>query len=454
VAEREPDRPVEVDFDPFAEPPGGPPPEPPAAAARELPSDQQPPPPSPPSSQPPQPPQREARLPADREQTAQRRRPAAWPVWAQRAGRAAWRAWRATVAFLRTPVNLRAELRLPERLAPALLPIAWVALWLAAIAAEVVALALLARGRADAATLAFFLPLHAIGCVLLAITIGMKFPPAYRRPRRYLWALLFGVNFFVPLIGLAASVLGVIGGTLFPNLLKPTAFRRVVEPDFTATRDYDLTRLRGGAVRARLRTQAMPAQARFEALLAIGANHSPAASAALREMLTDQVDDMRLLAYGLLDRREKEIAEALARERLILEAAQGVGDRDAARPVFGRIGQLYWELVYQELVQGDMATYATEQALIHTEQALRGDSADGPRWLLIARVRMRRGELREADAAFGAALEYGMRRIAVLPYLAELRYRQRRYADVRRLMYELGDQPAATLHAMQQYWAA
>jgi tetratricopeptide (TPR) repeat protein len=328
-------------------------------------------------------------------------------------------------------------------------------LWLPALTAEASALLLLARGAAARETLIAFFALHAVASALIALALALLFPRPYRRPRRWVWASLFGLNFFVPVIGLVASFIGVVAGALFPQLLKPAVFRRVAAPDYTATRDYDLTRLRGAAVRARLREQSAPAAARAEALLAIGATAAPASAAALREMLTDPVDDVRLLAYGLLDRREKSISEQLVRERSVLAAAQEIGDRDAARTVHHRIGQLYWELVYQGLVQGDMQRYALEQALIHTEQALDGSAADGARWLLIGRIRLKRGELRPAQAAFDAALEHGLSSRNVAPYLAELRFLQRRYADVRRLMYGIGAQPASEqLAALQQFWAA
>lgn len=328
-------------------------------------------------------------------------------------------------------------------------------LWIPALTAESTALLLAARGAAGLETLIAFLALHAAASALVAVAIGLLLPRAYRRPRHWVWASLFGLNFFVPVIGLVVSFVGVIAGTLFPQLLKPKVFNRVAAPEFTAMRDYDLTRLRGGAVRARLREQSLPSTARVEALLAIGSAATPASGAVLREMLTDPADDMRLLAYGLLERREKSISEQLVRERSVLAAAEEIGDRDTARLVHHRIGQLYWELVYQALVQGDMQRYALEQALIHTEQALDGSAADGARWLLIGRIRLRRGELQPARAALDAALEHGMPRGNVLPYLAELRFQQRRYADVRKLMYELGAQPASEqLSALQQFWAA
>jgi hypothetical protein len=48
-----------------------------------------------------------------------------------------------------------------------------------------------------------------------------------------------------------------------------------------------------------------------------------------------------------------------------------------------------------------------------------------------------------------------MPRRSVLPYLAQLRFAQRRYDDVRRALLELGGEPGSeTLSAMQQYWVA
>lgn len=325
--------------------------------------------------------------------------------------------------------------------------------WLAAIAAELAAFTLLVRGE-DAAALLGFLGIHAVASALAAAAAGALFPPAYRRPRRLVWGLLFGLNFFAPLLGLTAYFLGIWGGHWFPQLLKPKLFNTVAQPEYTVTRDDIYARLRGAAARARLLNRAAPQDARVEALLTVGQMPSPATGVLLRELLSDPSDDMRLLAYGLLDRREKHVSNRLATERVLLEAATEVGDRDSERLICGRIAQLYWELVYQGLAQGDTARYALEQTLIHAERALRDDASDGPRWLLIARTRLRRRELPEADAALAQALSYGMPRVAVLPYLAELRFEQGRYEEVRAAMFELGATPGSeTLAAMQQYWA-
>lgn len=328
-------------------------------------------------------------------------------------------------------------------------------LWFGALTAELAAVLALALASTPWLALLTFVPLHALAAALISLAAWSLFPSAYQKPRHWVLTLLFGVAFFVPLLGIASLLIGVVAGRLFPQLLKPRVFQSVAPPEYTVADDDALRRPTGAAARARVLNRAAPSEARLEALVALGASRSVASGALLRELLADPVDDVRLLAYGMLDAREKDISGRLARERTLLSLAEGIDDRDTARTVCGRIAQLYWELVYQGLAQGDTARFALEQALIYAERSLTESTGDGPTWLLIGRIRLRRGDLRACEGAFNEALQWQLPRRAVVPYLAELRYRQHRYAEVRRLMFELGGQAGSeTLSAMQQYWAA
>lgn len=328
-------------------------------------------------------------------------------------------------------------------------------LWIPAIGAESAAVLLLARGETALPIFMACLLLHAVASALAVSAAVAFYPRTYRRPLYGLWLTLFGLNFFVPVVGLAMSMLGAWAALLPTRFFKARPFQQIAAPDYTATQDYDLTRLRSIAVHARLRESALPPKARAESLLASSSASNPSSNALLRDMLNDPSDEIRLLAYGLYDRREKSIAEQLAREHGALAAAEKSGDLVVARHLHHRIALLYWELVYQVLVQGDMQRYALEQALSHAVRALDGSMADGALWLLIARIRLNRGELDLANAALEAARQNGVPSHGMLPYLAELRFKQRRYAEVRAMMRALGVQPATErLYAIQQFWAA
>lgn len=327
-------------------------------------------------------------------------------------------------------------------------------LWLAALSLESAALWLLSRDLVSTATLLSFLAVHAGASAVAAIAVALLFPAGLQRPRRWLWSLLFGLNFFIPVVGIVTSIIGAVAGTLFPRLLKPEYFRRVSAPEYTPDRAFESSKLRGGAARARLRDLRLDASTRVTALMAVAGQPTPATGPLLREMLADPVDDLRLLAYGLLDRREKDISERLIRER---EALEQITDPVEQRATAGRVGQLFWELVYQDLVQGDMANYALEQAQRHALLAVEGrgaGAASGSAWMLLAKIGLRRNEFDSVEHAFENAQACGMPRAAIVPYLAELRFRQGRHPEIAALMYELGNKPmSGALAAAQQYWA-
>jgi hypothetical protein len=327
--------------------------------------------------------------------------------------------------------------------------------WLASFGLEALALSLL-LGSADPETvkLLAFLAAHAAASAFGSLAVATMFPPSLRRPRRRLWLLLFGLNFFVPLLGLLASLMGAVAGTLFPRLLKRDYFRRVAAPEYTPDRTYDLSKMRGGAARARLRDASLEPAHRVAALMALAGNATPATGPLLREMLGDPVDDLRLLAYGLLDRREKAISERLIRERALLA---DITDPIEQRATAGRVAQLFWELVYQDLVRGDMASYALEQARRHALLAVEGRGAGAATasvWLLLAKINLHQRETRGVEQALDAAQSFGLPRRTIVPYLAELRFLEGRYAEIPALMYDLPPQQSSgTLAAVQQYWA-
>lgn len=328
-------------------------------------------------------------------------------------------------------------------------------LWLSAFGLESGAFGALAAGLPDAWAFLAFLLLHAGAAACIAVAAGLMFPGALRRPRRWLWSLLFGLAFFVPAVGLLCILAGVYSGWLFPARGPRARFSQVESPQFESEREGDLGPLRGSAIRAQLRDRTAAPERRVQALIMLGETAPQSAAPLLHEVLADPHEDMRMLAYGMLDRREKAISEQLDRARRELTTAQSTGNAGDTVRALRMIANLYWELVYQSLAQGDMERYALGEARTHARRALELAPRDGPTWMLLARVELRRSQLATADAALSAALACGVSREQVVPYLAELRFRQGRVNEVSGLMYELGRQPATgPLAALQQYWAA
>ncbi len=179
------------------------------------------------------------------------------------------------------------------------------------------------------------------------------------------------------------------------------------------------------------------------------------ASPVLRELLADSTDDIRLLAYGMLDGAEKQLTQQILAELPRLEAA----DTPQARgEINKRLADLYWELIYQNLVQGDVYRYTASQVERYASAALETDDTNAALWYMRGRLALTRNAPAEARAWLTRAESLGFARERVLPLLAEAAYLERDYAAVHRLMAAFdsrfaapaGAAPAAVLAIMSE----
>ncbi|WP_121493825.1 tetratricopeptide repeat protein, partial [Pseudomonas aeruginosa] len=169
----------------------------------------------------------------------------------------------------------------------------------------------------------------------------------------------------------------------------------------------------------------------------------------LKLALRDPADDVRLLAYSMLDQKESRINQRI-------EAALGrlAGATPARRgALHGTLARWYWELAYLGLAQGSVLEHILEQAREHTDQALRGaPSAD--LHLLAGRIALEQGRLEDAGRALQAAEEAGIDSAQLAPFRAEVAFFQRRYRDIPRLLAGMPDDmlQRPPFAALARYW--
>lgn len=157
----------------------------------------------------------------------------------------------------------------------------------------------------------------------------------------------------------------------------------------------------------------------------------------LRAALRDPADEVRLLAYALLDRREKRLSAAI--RRLAAELEAGLPQPAAHHQ---RLAELHWEMAYLGLATGEVLRHYLREARRHARRALAAAPAGGPEagvnraelHFLLARVALWLEDHDEAQAALVAAAAEGLPRNRLLPYLAELAFVTRRYALVPRIL--------------------
>lgn len=306
--------------------------------------------------------------------------------------------------------------------------------------------ALSVGGRFD---LAAFLLFHLGASVSLALFVYPFLPRQYRRPRLPALGFLTAFGFFIPVLAFGGLLLGAILARFIERPMKHHPFARVVLPAFADGAASEQGGFGLGGVAARLRHATSNPDARMKALLAVQAMPARMSNPLLQEMLSDREDDIRLLAYGMLDAKEKDINRRI-HERL-RELPAAVPRRVAM--LRKELAELYWELAYQGLAQGDLLDYVLGEALVHAEAALQLDAADNDSLVLLGRLAMRQGRVEEAHERFNAALAHGVPQVRVLPYLAELAYLERDFEATRRLLAQLpGSAQSSMLEQVANYW--
>jgi hypothetical protein len=273
----------------------------------------------------------------------------------------------------------------------------------------------------------------------------------YREPRqrRLLWLLIFLCGLFVPLLGSLGAALAMLGGMRWQTAAGREPFRQLSVPEFDPFGRREGSRFDRGGLRARVVHSNVPAEQRLQSIAAL--QHLPpmAASPVLRTLLDDSVEDIRLVAFGMLDKEEKKIAERI---HDLMQQPEPASERQRYQRE-KQLAELYWELAYSGLVQGDLRRYALSHALSHAEAALdiQGESA-GLRFLA-ARILDALERNDEAERNMLLATTLGIPQQRTLPYLAEFAFERRDYRLARQLLEAMRDAPVTPrLRPVMDYW--
>jgi Flp pilus assembly protein TadD len=169
----------------------------------------------------------------------------------------------------------------------------------------------------------------------------------------------------------------------------------------------------------------------------------------LHRLLTDPVDDIRLLAYGMLETIEKTLTQRITAEQSKLLSPISEEERYRSDKA---LAQAYKELVYSRIVQGDVRRNAAEQADTFARSALGFNPLDAGLWQLRGLLALEARRADDAEAMFRRAVECGFPRQRLLPYLAEIAYLRGDYVEIRSLFSESKGIAPPLLASVVAYW--
>ena len=202
-------------------------------------------------------------------------------------------------------------------------------------------------------------------------------------------------------------------------------------------------------------TQSTP-NSRISGLLVLNALPLRQSSHMLTELMLDTEDEIRLLAYGTYNRAERGIMTDIYAVLTQLERAQS-GSLEADIPLrhWIRLAELYWELIYQQLVQGSMRDFILQRAQYFAQRALAQDSRLAAMWYLLGRCALleQRVDLALQSLELAQTCQFPVNRL--MPWFAEVAFLQKRYQDIPALMRQLGvGTRLPALLPLQRYWTS
>ena len=334
--------------------------------------------------------------------------------------------------------------------------------WFAALALETASLlALLLLTPSWLALLAYLL-LHAAATPMLARACWHLLPRRYRLPVRDSMRFLQGMLLLLPLVGAVGLLWGLVGALRLPRSRRQLSLRFIGVPElpFQSPQVFASPPYSSGALRQILRFSDRPLK-RLKAVMAT--RHMPVHQSVpiWQIALKDRVDDVRLLAYAMLDGREKQFTERIQEISAELDELPAPRRADAHRQLAGWC----WELVYNGLVQGAVRNHWLKTARQHAESALASATAPSPvpnleqqanadLHLLHARILLEQDEIAAAENALQQAEAAGLAPAMLAPWRAELAFRQRRFADVPRALMQDNRQleQGSALAGVRAWW--
>jgi tetratricopeptide (TPR) repeat protein len=290
---------------------------------------------------------------------------------------------------------------------------------------------------------------HVVGCAVLIVGLYLALPPNYKRPVGGGFAFLATASLFTPPLGAIGLTIGMLAGLYFAYREKPKAWDALAIPDLPfqpVTVDPNDVFMRDGL--SSVLTHFDDRNRRQQAIMAC--RHLPRREAVpiLRSALSDSADEVRLLAYAMLNSIERDLEIQLNEVR---DAIAASGDPDGE--LHEERALLFWEFSYLELAKGSVKELMLTKSRDAIDTAIeRHDSAQ--RSLLRARICMELRHYDEAEDALRRAERQGLSNDDVAPRWAELAFVRGDYRDVapalERMSARASNNPV--MRPVMEYW--
>ncbi len=270
---------------------------------------------------------------------------------------------------------------------------------------------------------------HFIACAFFAYILSQIMASNYNESQLRVGVFFFVITFYLP-------VLGLVGLTLAIPLFIRRSFR-LEEKKFPMS----LNKMRDLSTTKTLELGVQPQSIhnlfrsrnpdkRLEAVFATLKLKDRDAVPLLRRALGDSVDDIRLLAYALLDRKEHRLSDRIQKKKQYFKTLAS----PISLHLYRGIANDYWELAHLGLVQGETQKYVLNTACEYIELGLKFYPKDSGLCFQYAKILLKLGKYQQAYEQFKKAENLGIEYKKLMTYYAEIAFYSRRFLEVKQIM--------------------
>jgi tetratricopeptide (TPR) repeat protein len=290
---------------------------------------------------------------------------------------------------------------------------------------------------------------HSIASILAAAVLSKSLVSQYQTSWLSIGLFFFLTAFFMPILGILGLMLSVLLGLRNKETIQnlSMSFNKIrALPETSVNQNSQFRKKPTMNLENLLRSQ--NPETRMSAVYATLKLEDKNAIPLLRIALRDPVDDIRLLAYALIDRKEQRISERIEHTKQSLE-----NNNSNNLHLYRSLVKDYWELAHLGLVEGETLNYVLNKVREYLETALQLYPNDRGLHLQNAKLLLQLGNIQAASDEFKLAENLGIGRQNLLLYYAEIAFKRHRYNEVKQYMGEISITKARTeIQASNRFW--
>lgn len=237
--------------------------------------------------------------------------------------------------------------------------------------------------------------------------------------------------FFILLINISLPLFGVIISVFFMIIIYGIRkkFRKQVESYDSSINLREIKPIyakygAGGGLMHLMANDESTVQ-RTKALFALGKMKISNINQLMYGLLSDQADEIRLLAFNILDQQESFITEDINRILKLLKVTEP--DTETFAKFEKDLALLYWELIYRRLILKELEESMLIKAQAYALSAIKILKSDGSLFALLGKIYTRLKQYKQAEEMFDQTTAFNIPPSQVFPYLAEIKFKQREY---------------------------